>query len=358
MIEILVDGVSYSGWQSVSFQRSLMALSGAFQIALSDDQTGKNWKLVTQKSCVISIDGVKVMTGFIDAVSFEVSTDTHSVSLRGRDKTADLVDSAVVADKRGTSFTGTMKNSSIHSIAKTLVAPFDINVKMVGDAGEKFKRFAIQRGETVFEALDRAAKQRGFIFVTDEGGNLLITSSGGKKAFDTLKYGVNVQAASGSYDFTNRFRHYRVETQAASEGKVALWGGSSNVNSAYEDKEVLRTGRTAIISAEADSTSKSCKQRASFEALYRAASSQSFDITVVGWLQSNGDLWKNNQTVNVDIPPLYLKDELLITGVVYELSPEEGSKTTLTLMRKDAFNNARALEALAIKDTKGAPTLW
>lgn len=356
MIRIVIDGVSYSGWTSVSFQRSLAALSGSFEITLADEQTGKDWRFAAQKRCDIYIDLVKIMTGYVDSVSFAVTADSHSVALRGRDITSDLIDSSVVADKKGTPFAGTLKGADALSIIKTLVKPFDVKVKRVGEAGEKFARFATLKGETVFEALDRVAKQRGFILITDEEGTLFVTQSGVEKSVDSLKYGENILEAHGSYEYANRFRHYRVETDPVSDGSQNLWG--SSVSAKWEDKEITRQARLLHVSAEADSTQSSCKKRASFEALYRAAASQVFTVVVGGWKQSDGSLWKANRTVFLDVPPLYLKDELLITAVTYDLSPEEGSKTSLTLMRKDAFNNARALEALAIKDSKGTKVNW
>lgn len=355
-VGITIDGTTFTGWKTVSIRKELSALTGAFAISLADEQTGQDWRFAAQKECILRIGPDKLMTGVIDSVDFLVEPETHTVTLQGREKTADLVDCAAVADTKASPFTGLLRKTDVLGIAKTLLGPFGLEVRALTSVGERFNRFAIQRGETVFEALDRAAKQRGIILLTSVDGVLLLTVSGETKAADTLRYGTNIKTAKGTYDYANRFSHYRVETQVAGDGKTSSWNGAVNVVGVFEDKDVRF--RPIIISAEADSTRDSCKKRASFEALYRAAASQQFETMVPGWRQSNGSLWLLNQLVSVDIPPLYLKEELLVSGISYEFDLDEGSRTTLTLMRRDAFNNARALEAQAIKDPKGTKRNW
>jgi prophage tail gpP-like protein len=346
MIRVIIDGISYTGWTSAVVQRSLNALSGSFEISLVDTQSGKDWRFATQKKCDIYIDLYKIMTGYIDSVSISVSPDAHEVVIRGRDITSDLIDSACVLDKKGNLFTQALRNKNIFEIAKKLCGPFTIVPRISTDTGKKFSAFAIIPGETVFEALDRAAKQRGVILTTDEDGSLLITKTGSSQTNDSLKYGVNVLDASGSYDFTNRFHFYRTDVGAGSQ----LWG--KVISSKYEDREVARTARTMVVSSTSDD-----KKRAAMEALYRAAASQSFDVTTAGWVQTNNIPWECNQLVAVDIPPLYLRDTLLITGVAFNLSADEGSKTILTLERKDSFDGARAIAADSLKSQKGIG-LW
>lgn len=350
MFRVIIDGISYTGWTDVAVQRSMNALSGSFEITMADFQSGKDWKFATQKKCEIYIDLYKIMTGYIDSVAISIATETHTVTISGRDITADLIDSACVSDKKGTLFSQALTNKDITSVAKKLCEPFNLTVKTKAAVGKKFSSFSPLPGETVFEALDRAAKQRGVVLFTDENGSLLITVSGDTVSADSLKYGVNILDASGSYDFTNRFHWYRTDTGPASEGTPALWGKRASPK--YEDKEVARAARTLVISSQSDD-----KKRSAMEALYRAAASQSFDVTVVGWVQTNNEPWVCNRLVSVDIPPLYLNSTLLITGVSYTLSAEEGSKTSLTLERKDAFDGARAIASESLKTQQGVG-LW
>lgn len=357
-ISIQIDGKTYYGWTDVVVQRSLMNLSGAFKIALADTGEGQNWSFATQKSCILRIGNDKLITGVIDSVEFSVDAESHTVILSGRDRTADLIDCSVVADNTAKPHPGTILNSDIYSIALELIKPFSGQAVLTGSGvsvGERFARFAIQRGETVFEALDRAAKQRGLILTTDEDGKLVLTLSGDTRATDNLKYGKNVKVASGRYDYSNRFSHYRIEAQSSGDGSTSKWNKSVNVFGTKMDASVQRF-RPIIMNAEAESTLNSCKKRATLEALYRAANSITFQVVVVGWRQADKSLWKLNQLVSVDIPALFLKEELLIANISYTRSNEDGSLTEFTLMRKDAFNQARALEAQAIKDQAGAPT--
>lgn len=361
-VGLYIGAEAYEGWERVSIQRSLMSLSGSFEVSLADQQAGRDWNFGALQDCAVTIGQDRLLTGFIDSVELSVGADSHQVQVKGRDLTADLVDCAVVADRTGKPFSGTLKRSDLLAIAKTLMGPFGLVPAKGADLGAIFKRFAIQRGETVFEALDRACKLRGIIAITDPYGILHLTVSGSARAVDTLRYGVNVKAGRSSYEYTNRFSHYRVETQVAGEGEEvgSVWGRTTDVSASFIDKEVAAARfRPTILSADADSSLAACRQRVAAEALFRAANSQTFEVDVVGWRQSDGKtLWQVNQVVAVDIPALYLKEDLLIVQANYQQSREEGSTTTLTLMRKDAFNAARALEAQQIQDPPGVRSHW
>lgn len=366
-VTLKVSGNAYEGWEKVTIQRSLMALCGAFEVSLADLKTGRDWRFATQEDCTLSIGSDRVLTGFIDRVSLDLGAESHAVTIAGRDLTADLVDCAAVADAKGTPFPGTLKKTDLHGLAKTLLKPFGMSPASDHSAGlaEPFRQFAFQRGETVFEALDRACKLRGVIVTTDPWGRLHLTATAATRAAGALRYGVNVTGARVGYDYTNRFRHYRVETQVAGEGKVKgeggstvpVWGAAVNVWGTFEDKAVIRF-RPTILSADADATRAAAKKRAASEALYRAAASHAFEVDVAGWRQADGTLWTVNQVVAVDIPPLYLKEDLLVVEVRYQQSRDEGTTTALKLMRQDAFDTARAMEAQAIHDPRGVQTRW
>lgn len=359
-IEIIIDEVSYTGWESVSMSRAITSLCGSFEVTLADEDDGKDWRLVAKKNCVIKLGGEKLLTGFIDSVEFSVEESSHQVTLKGRDLTADLVDCAVIADKKGNPFFGTIKNSDLREIIQKLTTPYGTLVNFLQEPGDKFTRFAIQRGETAFEALDRACKLRGVIAITNPDGNLIVTSSGQGRSSDILRWKVNVLSAKGTYDYTNRFTHYRVEAQAAgTEGTPVgdTWRGTTNIFGAHTDIDAPRY-RPTIIGADAEATKVSCKKRAAAEALYRAANSQTFEVSVAGWHQNDGTVWRENRLVNVDIPPLYVKEELLIVGIDYRLDGQEGAKTAFKLYRKDAFDANLAIDALQVKDPPGTRLGW
>ena len=95
IISISVDNYKYSGWKAITIEKSLETLSSSFKFVSTDKDNQKNnedWKLYPQKECIIRLDDIKLITGYIDSVIPTISKDTHSITVSGRDKTSDLID--------------------------------------------------------------------------------------------------------------------------------------------------------------------------------------------------------------------------------------------------------------------------
>src|SRR4051812_49166056 len=95
-VSVTIGKDKITGFERVVIHTSLETLSGYFELTLVDEPEGnKNFKLITQAECTIKIGNDVVMTGFIDKVTPHVTKNSHTVSVRGRDKTADLVDCSI-----------------------------------------------------------------------------------------------------------------------------------------------------------------------------------------------------------------------------------------------------------------------
>lgn len=94
--------------------------------------------------------------------------------------------------------------------------------------------------------------------------------------------------------------------------------------------------RPKVIVAEAQADDGAAQKRADWEMRRRIAKATEATISVVGWRQSNGELWRPNMMVSVDAPWLSLDRELLISAVEYSYG-NDGEVATLTLTLPDAF---------------------
>jgi prophage tail gpP-like protein len=335
IVTLLVDGEELSGFKTVSIISSLETLCGSFDVTLADKLDGKNFKLKTQSSCVVKIGNDTVITGYIDRVNMKVDPRSHTVSIRGRDKTADLVDSSIVTPPLEYA-----KKQDLFKLVQKWVAPHGLTVVKDYDIVPQFpQKIAVSIGETVAEVIIRACRMKGIIPITDGLGRLLLTASGGELSDDSLAWEVNVKSGEAQYDYANRFYKYTFRTQNNNEDEVIaeLWNRSLEVSGSATDPSVKRTNRQVVLDVEHDATRDECKKRAEVEALVRAANGQGASVVVQGWRQSTGKLWKKNMIVPVDIPPLYINQELLISEVNYMLG-DDGSETLLKLVRPDAFN--------------------
>jgi len=333
-ISITIDDKNFSGWSKIIVDRSIEDVTSSFSFQVVDNQNqqnNQNWPLQTQSKAVIKVNDVPIINGFIDRVSVGISKESHTITISGRDKTSDLVDTT--AFHPGTKYT--LKKTTIFELALFLSDPYGIRVELDRNV-EIDDTFDItfKTSESPYEIMDRKAKELGLMLITNERGSLVITNSVRETTTDSLVMGTNILSANMDFDYTNRFSKYIVNSQIST---TANWGGNINVTAEAEDPNVSRF-RPLLIQGESQMNRAKAQKRANWEANVRAARSQVVNIKVQGFTQTNGDLWQINKLVEVDAPELYINPPilLLITSVQFNLN-ENGTTTTLSLKREDAY---------------------
>lgn len=330
-IQLFVNGRIYGGWKEATITRSLDAVAGKFDLVSMDkwDATAQRWTIFPGDACQVKIDGQALITGYVDKAGPSYDADSHGIKILGRDKTGDLVDcSAIVKGSE-------LRGLALDGIVAALVKPFGIGVVAQVDSGQAFQSFAIQPGETVWEAIERAARQRFMVVTTDGEGNAVIADIGATRAADALVEGDNIKAASAEYDYSQRFSEYVVKGQAAAQNDG--WEPAvSAVESRATDPNVKRY-RPKIINAETQASDGSAGNRAQLEAASRAGKSTKITVTVQGWTMSNGDLWPLNAMVRIRSPLLSIDEDVVITEVKFIVSDTNGITTEMQLTRPDAY---------------------
>ena len=329
-VGLFVNKKIYDGWKELEIKRSLKAASGSFSLSITDRWSEQlaPWIIAPGDSCEVRIGADVVITGFVDTASPSMSRDSRSISVSGRDKTCDLIDCSVEHKS------GEISGVTLKRLAEILCAPFGISVVLDGDGGARFDVFKIQQGETVFEALERAARKRGYLLTTDTLGNLVITRPGSQRSSTRLEQGKNIKEGAGTFTDKNRFSKYVVKGQETALNSEPAFAYKSTATAT--DPTVKRY-RPMIIQSEQLTNLNDAKQRVNWEATVRAARASSFNISVQGWRQGDGSLWRPNQIVECNADWIGLKGDLLVTDVAYRLSSGEGQTTMLSLERKDAY---------------------
>ncbi len=349
VVTVSVRGKRFTGWESLSISRSLGAVCGAFEMTLSDRLTGEDFSLLTQAEAEVRIDSDLVLSGFIDSVEFSIDGKAHTATLRGRDRTCDLVDCAVPLP-----LPSAPKGADVFSFFRRIASPF-MTVKLITDLlpNKSTEVLKAGEGESPAEVIIRLCKDRGWLPVTTEKGELLITESGSTRATDGLVYGKNILSAKASYDYTNRFSKYTLTGQrGGADAELAeTFGGSLSVSASAEDAGVKRY-RPMVIHADSAATPGTLKKRAQVEALFRAGNSEGVEVLVQGWRQRSGALWKLNLVVSCKIPPAYVDQDLLIGEVHYLLS-ESGTVCRMRLKRPDAFHFSNAKAKVKVQKKVG-----
>ena len=328
---LIVDGMKYEGWQTISVSRSIRAISGRFELGVTEVFPGSpgRWPIFPGSACKVTLDGYTVISGHIDSRSAAFDEGSHNVSVSGRDKTADMVDSAPNIG------TYELLGLTALQIGAKLAAPFGVSISSAVAGLKKLDRFDIQPGETAYECLDRACSLSGVFATGQVDGTILLSRASTRRALTSLKEGVNVKSASYEANHENRFRTYIVGGQHF--GNNELFGeDASGVEGRATDPNI-RAPRTAYIRTSSNLSAAQAGERAAWEAANRLANSNALSVIVQGWQQvDGGPLWEINTVVPVDIPTLGISGNFVISDIDFTQN-ESGTITSMKLAPPGSF---------------------
>lgn len=337
-VTIKVGGKALTGWESVDIFKSMTSLCGSFSLAQSatnDNGVTTFLPVFPGDKVTVELDGVPFMTGWVDKISPKVDGKSHSIGVEGREITCDLVDCS-----RDPKTPGHWKNLTLPQLIRELASPFGLSFKDTGaPAGSPFKLFSAEPGDSIFETIRKAATVKGVLPMTLGDGSITTVVEGKKRATDRLVYGVNILSASGSYDNKSRFSEYHVTGQApAAPGSNFFGGAKKHTSTAGSTDPLVTRYRPLVIVESGEVRGKAAQSRANWEAVTRAAKASTVEITVRGWIQSDGTLWECARVASVEVPYLFGPGsrDLLISSVRYSYGPG-GTVAVLSLVTPGAF---------------------
>ena len=340
---LTAGGVRYGGWTEIEVRRGMEQIAGTFQLSVTERWAGQKemWPIRQGEACTLTAEGVTLINGYVDEVLPFFDDKTHGVTVVGRDKTGDLVDCSAIAK------TGEWQGRNLLQIAADIAAPFKIKVSAEVPVGAVFPSFALQNGETAFEALERAARMRGLLLMSDAGGDLVITRAGQQRVSTPLIQGENILSGRATFSLRDRYSVYSCTGQAPGSD-FSTAEQNAQVESKPATDAAVKRYRPLIVLAEGASDTKGLTYRAVWEAAVRMGRSARPAFTVQGWQHAAG-LWLPNRRVSVVCPYLYLDQQLLIVAVIYRLN-DQGTIAELELCRPEAFALQPVPQSLATED--------
>jgi len=349
-VSLVVNGLRYAGLKSVRVTRSLETFADSFAIEVTDRWgEGAPWPIVEEDECRIEVDGVVVLDGWVDKRGLSASVSSRTLTYTGRDRAGALVDCSVITDE------WERNNVNVAKLAEDLARPFGVSVTVQPGLERdlrKIQKFAISPGDTVYEAIKRAAID--VLCVSDGLGGIVITRSGSDHA-EPLVEGVNILSGQVDYDGAERFHRYVVATQVGNHADKEVL----NVETTVSDAGVQRTARALMIIPDQEHSSGDAEKLGAWEAMTRAARAETATVELLGWKQSNGKLWSTNTLTKLQAPTLLgIDSDMLISQVEFTIG-DQGTFTQLRLVRPDAFTpeprvTARELVAVPAPAKKGA----
>ena len=330
-VELIIAGRAYGGWTDVEIDYGIDSIAHQFTLSLTERGEGGAQELPVDagSECRVTIGGETVITGYIDAINASVDSQNHGITASGRSKAADLIDCSAIGTPSSWS------NRKFEAIAADLVKPLGISIVARSDTGAPFAKFAVQTGESVFEALERMAKLRSLLLISTSAGAVEIVTPTPKGAAIRLVQGQHFKAITGRHDVSQRFSQYLIKGQSAGSDSVN-GKAAAHVKASATDPAIERY-RPLMIVAEDQANAASMSARAKWEATVRAAKAQGADVTLPTWRDPTGQLWQPMQRVRLVSQWVNIDADLLITNVSLRLSQDE-STATLTLAYPDAYS--------------------
>jgi prophage tail gpP-like protein len=335
---LVVGGRVYAGWKTLTIERSLDSVADAFQLEATDVAP---FSLSPGQRVELRIGPDLVLTGHIDARRASIEEESHSVELAGRSLAADVVDCSAIHDDAEWFDIGLLE------LAQRLAAPYGVPVRervVLGGLGPRFAVFALQQGESPWEALERAARMRGVLATSAPDGAIELGRLGQRFAVVALNHGQNVLSATVAENQAERFAEYLVRGQAPSQGAFAEdLDPVEELLAAYAPQgraldHSVRASRRLLVVAEASIDEANAARRAQWEASVRAARSEVLSIGVQGWRQRpGGPVWEPGLLVPVSVAPLRVRGVLVVRAVRMTLDQSNGRRTELELARAGAF---------------------
>lgn len=340
-LAIKVNGQDLTFFQEAKVVKSLETLCGAFTFK-STANSDNLFPLRVNDSVEIIADGVTILNGFIETLQVDYSASNHVITVSGRDKLSDLIDSTVGETKE---FIG---NVTLINVARRILDDLDLtSIEIINNAGdispfEASEVTSAEIGQGAFTFLELFARKRQVILTSDEQSNLVLLRAGSENAPLKLKnkrqsVDNNILSANVSINNNQRYRSYIAQSQLNPRNLEAFFTAqdiAGQTGNATDND--IRQSRIYEFNSEESDTIESLNQRANWESNIRRARSFNYSATVQGHT-FNGQIIRPNQIIQVLDEFCNIDAQLLIKNVEYAYSLSGGSVTKIVVTYKDAY---------------------
>lgn len=316
-------GLGYSGWTSVDIQAAINEACRSFRVETTE-RPGE-YAFPPGTPIAVLASGDTLLTGYVNAYQSEGEARSHKVTIQGRSKGQDFVDSS------GVHPTGYANDKTPDQFAQELDL-FGIGIRARIPLTPVPKQ-QLQQGETCFRCVERYLRSQAATMMGEPDGSISITNASvAERAAGALIEGVNILRWSVALTDGERFQAYTSKGQSR-HGRGA---GHLRIKETARDSGVRRA-RNRVLIHEGDTDSARAKKRAHHERERAAGLSCRASITVQGWRDAAGKLWRPNTIAFVDSPTLmHLVQDMLIERVAFS-QRDDGTKAVLDLVDPRAY---------------------
>lgn len=320
-VALRVGGRDFTDWESVTLDTRLDLPADTFD--LGSPRLPGGIDIPANAPCEILEGGEIFLTGQVEKIGWAWATRNRT--LAGRSKVGRVVSSSATP--------GTYPNMTLLQLAEALCAPFGLVVTSDDDDGIVLPTVTVEPGDTVQQVLEREARPRAWLWVSEPTGLLVMTRAGLRTAVDVLEP-PDVEDMTLDVDTSERFAEIVVRGESVWDD--ANWGADAQAEASVGDPTVGGAQRL-ILTSEVPGNGDDARDRALWEHATRLAKSVSLKVTVPGWRQSNGERWAAGLLARARNGWMGLDLQMIVAGVTFRAGANVKPSATLDLKPLQAY---------------------
>ncbi len=309
VVTIIAAGAPYGEWERMTVTAAMD--EAVRQFAIETTERPGSIRFPPGTPIQILANGDLLVDGFVNAYQAESDAKSHRISIRGRGKGQDFVDSS--AEHK----TGYFENKDPHEIAAEL-NKWGIAIRREVPL-DKVPYAQLKPGESPFQMVERYLRPEGVSMMGEANGDITLTNASvAKSHFGILLEGQNILRCQVS--LTDGSRH----SKYVAKGQGRLGTGKNNLRIRKEASDGgVKRHRPLILANETDTDTKRAGKRAEHEKERRAGKSVQGSVETQGFRDFSGEVFSPNRLIYVHSPVLmHLVQTMLIERV--ELTQDNG----------------------------------
>ncbi len=335
-LRIVSGGITYERAKSILVSRDIRNYTGQFRATLAVDQ--RSVIGLGADIRILNSVGGTIFNGYVDRLEVTQEPGIHEVRLSGRDKTSDLVDSALVEKQ----FVGPMEFEALcRLVISKQKAPIEV-LNLATDLRqiEKTELVSGEIGQKAMDFLDSYAARVQALLTTNDDGRLLIlrsdqaASSGLSLVRQADNPLTNVLRSSASLRNDRLFGSYAARSQVAPAGEeVALTAPELVTQVGRASDPSARPSRFMEFVAETPMDAQALRDRAELERNVRRADSLSYRARI----QGDAPELAINTTTRVLDDLCGIDDELIVSSITRSFATG-GTVTDIDCTFQDSYS--------------------
>lgn len=364
LLTVTVEGQELTGWENYSYNAGIDVMPWQITVTATLHQpTGNSLNLQEGMEASVKLGDDLLLTGYLVAITENISARAHSLSLLIASKTLDLTDCS------GSLVTSDLNIGNNESSGRSLVGMMGLVCKPFGVAvtadqgldNPVIPFFAINLTETPYAIIDRLCRQVGVIFTDTPEGNVRLVKVGSAQAATTLTYGDTIEEYSEQRSTDGRYSVIKAVLQTSqllsqepdSADYVSQVKASESGREAH-DPGITRNRPLLIPVDLGDANFEVAARRVLWEVARRSGRASPITVTVSGHRDASKSLYRPNQPVTLTKPDGNKVDRIIasinLTGGI------SGRRTGMTLLTAESLQPRPIVNKLSQKGGVAAQT--